>query len=1109
MSSLFLLGSPAAQPGEPGRSAPTLRRKEWALLAYLVATGRPHPRRSLARLFCPEAADPDAALRVLLSRIRRQLAPELILTEGDTIRFNPSAAWVDYLEFTTVLDGEVARHPLKQLETAVILYRGEFLQGLSLADSPEFEMWLLGRRAQAGQLYERGLAEITTRLIGRGSHQAALQPVQQLLHHNPLLEEAHAQLIYLYTQLGRRQAALDQYELCRELLWRELAVEPSPELKALVEAIRAGRPALSFPAVPTNQEAVLPSPAVAFAGRQTELEQLQTVWQRAVAGQGSVLLVAAEAGGGKSRLMEEFGRRLPAGSFLTGRCYESSAILPYHPWIELLESRLAAIGPAGLQERSPFVQDYLARLLPGLAQRLGRFSPALPTGSGELAHLFAAVTDFLWPPTAAAPVLLFIDDLQWADETSLRLFHHLARRAAQAGFLLVGAYRSEEVEDNPGLATLLADLRRLSPHLLALQPLPPAAIGDLAAQLWPRLPEGYRSHVTPMLVQATGGNPLFLTELLRELAHSRQLPAELPVPATIRDLIRRRLEQLPHRGRQVIEALAILAVPATLNEAQQTSGRSDDEVVLAIDLGLRRGLLLAQTDHHLVHYDFKHDLIRQAVISQLTPIRRSLLHRRVATMLAPIATRLAPHQRQALAGHITRHALAGQNFPLVFQWAPLAAAHASRLYAFGDAFQALEVASQAFDQLRRDPAFDLAAGERQLIEILLNRAALIPHVAGPPIAELGRLVQQATDLLARYPDRRLQAMSYLRQSDYWVASNEYEAAAEVALVAAEQYRALGDRAGAAAGLSQAGSCKITISQNKTGRGYYEEALQLYQAEGDTAGESRCLSGLAWCELNLGEVEFALSHLHRALQISEQQADRLGQARTNYTLAAAWDFYYDAEKVREFAQKSAQIYRDIGHTLTEQRPLFYLGVAHHIAGELAEAQAVYEQVFKEADTYDDHWLAGWTAQLLGRLALGRGHIVEADHWLRYAVQSRQQSGEVANLITDLAWLGRLSLAQGQPATALDYTSRAIVELKKVEGEVYVWEMPDVFLCHAEALAASGRHSEARSAMQRAYDTLMGFTQQIQNPQVKEHFLSYRANRRLIAAWQTGKIPPLSV
>jgi tetratricopeptide (TPR) repeat protein len=246
-----------------------------------------------------------------------------------------------------------------------------------------------------------------------------------------------------------------------------------------------------------------------------------------------------------------------------------------------------------------------------------------------------------------------------------------------------------------------------------------------------------------------------------------------------------------------------------------------------------------------------------------------------------------------------------------------------------------------------------------------------------------------------------------------------------------------------------------------------------------------------------------------LAISEQQADKLGQARTNYTLAAAWDFYYDAEKVREFAQKSAQIYREIGHTLTEQRPLFYLGVAHHIAGELAQAQAVYEQVFQEADTYDDHWLAGWTAQLLGRLALGHGHVVEAEQRLRYALQSRRQSGELANLITDLAWLGRLSLAQDQPGTALEYTSRAIAELAKAAGEVYVWEMPDVFLCHAEALAANGRYPEARNALQRAYDTLTGFTQQIQDPQVKERFLNYRVNRRLIAAWQTGKIPPLAV
>ncbi|MCI0399101.1 MAG: AAA family ATPase, partial [Chloroflexi bacterium] len=1083
-------------------------------LAYLVATSQAHHRGTLASLFCQEAAAPTRTLRVLLSRIRGQLGTEMIVTEGDTVRFNRPAAQVDCLEFVRVLEGNLARQSLAQLEAAANLYRGEFLAGMGLPDSPEFEIWLLGQRSQMRHLYERGLAEIVARQMAQEAYEAAIQRAQQLLQSNSLLEEAHAQLIWLYAQTGRREAALGQFELCRELLWRELAVEPTPELSALVAAVLSGRPAAAFKVTPATLVATTLPQAPDFVGRETELGQLQAAWQAALDGRGSVVLVAAEAGGGKSRLVQEFGRLLPAGSFLVGHCYESTTALPYHPWTEVLEARLGALDDASLKRLSPFVQEYLARLAPGLAQRLGRRLPQTPpTGSGELEHLFAAISEFLFQlpgrSEAASPSLIFIDDLQWAGEMSLRLFHTVARRAGQARLLLVGAYRSEEAEDAPGLPTLLSDLQRLASHRLALRPLPPAAVSALAEQLWPKLPEGYRSHVAAMLAQATGGNPLFVTEVLRELAHATQLPAELPVPATIRDLIRRRLSQLPETSRQVIEAMAVLDSPATLDEAQQTSGRSDDEVALAIDLGLRRGLLQTQTDNHLVRYDFKHDLIQQAVVSQLSHVRQSLLHRRVANMLAQIAARLAPQQRQAIAGRITRHALEGESFQLVFQWAPLAAAHASRLYAYSDALQALEAASQAFDQLHRYPGFDLAAGERRLIEILLNRAALIPHVAGPPPEELGQLVQQATDLLARYPDERLQAMSYLRQSEYLVASNAYERAAEVALAAARQYLDLGDRCGAAAGLSQAGSCKITISQNKTGRRYYEEALKLYQAEGDVAGESRCLSGLAWCELNLGEVEFALTHLTRALEISEQQADRLGQARTNYTLAAAWDFYYDAEKVRDFAQKSARIYRDMGHSLTEQRPLFYLGVAHHIAGELVQAQAMYEQVFREANAYDDHWLAGWTAQLLGRLALGRGDMAGAARWLGYAAQSRQESGELSNIISDLAWLGRLSLALGQVIVALEHTGRAMAELEKVQGEVYVWEMPDVFMCHAEALAANGRQAEARVAVQRAYDTLMGFSKQIQDPRVKERFLSYRTNGRIISTWQTGKIAPLSV
>jgi predicted ATPase len=143
--------------------------------------------------------------------------------------------------------------------------------------------------------------------------------------------------------------------------------------------------------------------------------------------------------------------------------------------------------------------------------------------------------------------------------------------------------RAEEADDNPALLTLIHDLRRSGPLIsLALPPLAAAAVDSLIAQLWPELPPGQRlPHIRDTFIKATGGNPLFVTELVRELAHSAALPAPLPIPPSLHDLIQRRLRQLSASGRQVIETLAVLDAPATLALAQQSSGRSEDETATA------------------------------------------------------------------------------------------------------------------------------------------------------------------------------------------------------------------------------------------------------------------------------------------------------------------------------------------------------------------------------------------------------------------------------------------------------------------------------------------------------------------------------------------------
>lgn len=995
--SVFLLGPVEALLGDTKekRAQALLRRKSRALLAYLAATTQMHHRESLANLFCQEAAAPLRALRLLLSRIRTQVGPFILHTQDDYVSLNHQAVWVDSREFERVLQQDLSQQPLPVIESAVALYRGEFLEGLSLPDAAEFELWLLGERARMRQLYERGLMEIVTRLTGRESFDAAISHARQLVQSNPLLEAAHARLIWLYAQTGRREAAVAQFQFIRELLQRELAVEPTPELQALYEEVITGR----LPAWRVAAPVIAPAWALSadFVGRQTELAQLGEIWQAAQQGQGGVVLVAAEAGGGKTRLLQEFGRSLVEGSFQVGRCYESNQVLPYHPWIDLLETKLSMMRESELADLSPFVCDYLTRLLPGLARRLSRGFAAPPTAggkSGELEHMFTAIYEFLCTSAVPnRPPVLFIDDLQWADETSLLLFHFLARRAGQAGIMLIGAFRSEEVEDDPALQTLLHDLARLGAQRIELRPLTTPDIEVLAAQLWPTLSEAHRLAAINLIARSTGGNPLFITEVLRELAGTSQLPAEMPVPSSIRDLIAHRLANLSHSGRQVIEALSIFHSSATLTEVQQVSARSEEETAQAIDLGLRRGLLQAEVDARPARYNFHHDLVREAVMGQLSHARRELLHRRVARALEPAGAKaavLAYHW--GMAGDTAKEG----------HYAALAGEEAAAIFAHDEAVRYFERA-----------------------------LALLP--------ETTRAVEVKNKL-----------------ADIWVITGKWieaEAMYRQALVAAER---LGDlslqahsRALLARLLSRKGLLQEALAELQQARVAYE-----------TLGERKEIAGIIgtmgiifW---QMDEFDRALACYEEALQIERRLGNQANIAIWTANIANVYHDRRDYEKALAGYNESIRIHQQLGSKLLLGVSISNLGNTYRDMGDYRRALECYEQALQHRHSLDDKAGVATVAVNMGKLYAKTGKYTAALLCFRQALQIDLMLDRRESIADTVGQIGKLFLAEKEYEQALDYFDLSIPLLRSVEAKYYLCEQ---LVAKASALFERNRYDEA--------------------------------------------------
>ncbi len=292
-----------------------------ALLGYLAVTGRPHSRPALAGLLWGDMPEPRARMNLskTLSNLK-QLAGDHLTITRPTIAFNRTASYsLDVETFTATLENPKA--PIEQVQAAVELYHGDFLDGFYLRDALEFEEWTLTQRARLRELALQTLHRLSLYHTQRGQvgRKAALDYTSRLLTLEPWREEAHRQMMLLLCLTGQRSAALAQYETCCRLLADELGVEPEPATIALYEQIRGGQlsqepephqvgaeltAAPALPGIPAPLRNLPPQPTL-FIGREAELAEISALLIEPAC---RLLTLVGPGGIGKTRLAIEAAR---------------------------------------------------------------------------------------------------------------------------------------------------------------------------------------------------------------------------------------------------------------------------------------------------------------------------------------------------------------------------------------------------------------------------------------------------------------------------------------------------------------------------------------------------------------------------------------------------------------------------------------------------------------------------------------------------------------------------------------------------------------------------------------------------------------------------------
>ncbi len=1016
---------------------PLRLRKNQALLVYLAVNPGAHSREHLSGLLWGEEPEKRARhnLRQAVWQLRRSLPEGLVAAERLSLALRADLCQVDALRLEeAVARAKSAPSSLEaqpEWETAAALYRGEFLAGFRLPDAPVFEEWTARYRAHLHEMAIFALRSLARYHEQRGEYEVSLRYLRRQLRLEPWWEEGHRAVMRLLALTGQRSAALAQYRACRRLLQEHLGLEPLEETRALYAKLvseRPPRPRQEAAARARRAPICLP-----FSGREEEHARLADWWEAAQAGEGGLTLLAGDAGVGKTRLMEEISRYVEArgGLVLRGRCYEFGNAVPYQPLADALRAHLevprARLSDIWRAELSPLLPE----LRPAAAPPGGGITS--PDESAARQRLFEAAAHLLQAYTVQ-PVLLFLDDLHWADTATLDLLHYLIHRLSAAPLWFAGAFR-------PGEVNAAHPLRRLQRHLsrehrlrrLALAPLSEDTVYAMARAL---TSAEDAPALGRFLHRESEGNPFILVETLNAMQESGFLapleggrwrwegePSRNIVPASVQDVILQRVERLRPEARRLLSLAAVIGRRFDLPLLRAAAGSLAPAVETSLEEWRERRLVLPSPEED-DRYDLSHDKIRTVIYGALDRRRRRELHLQVGQALETLFARRTEEVCEQLAYHYEQAGEVNRALPYL----AAAGEKAAALYAHTEALdfyeRGLSLAARNAPLRRR-----ILLGRGRSLRFLNRYAEAI--VAWQEVmrrAEGDVLSARAANALSRlYFDRReydrsrrwaLQAQTWAQESGapletaqarhtqahIELRQGNLQRAAALFEALLSSYREREEMSGAAACLQRLGDIAIKRNQYPRALSRLEEALSLYRAAADRQGEAACLQLCGLAHWRQGNNQAAEEQFSAGLEIYRRIGDREGEALALKYLGMALIVQNALPATQSAWEESIAIYRSLGLERQAALGMHNLGILHHVQGRFATARRLLEESLTVSRTAGDRLGEALDRGWLGNVLYAQGAYEQARRHLELALEIDREMGGGEEETWHWAWLG---------------------------------------------------------------------------------------------------------
>lgn len=1046
------------------------------------------------------------------------------------------------------------------LEAAELL-GGEFLEGLYLENNLRFETWLLAERERWRERAEAVLTHTCDQLIVRGRYAEALPYGRRILQNAPWHEEAQRTVMRLLAWTGQRESALMQFELCRQALTEELGIEPSSETQELRRRIEARELEMPYPPPAYLAEGMQKRDDArpAFVARERELARLNGFLETALAGQGQVVFITGGPGRGKTALMDAFARQAVAAHpdllIARGSCDAYSgmgdAYSPFRDVMAMLTGDVEAKWSAGtisgelarrlwyalplviqvLLEHGTQLFDVLVPGPPVLARALAAAPAGSPwlaqlqermerlhgeTAGAERVHVYEQLTNVLRSVAEQRPLMLFLDDMQWVDSTSIGLLFHVGRRLPEvsARILIVCGYRPTEIVRDlrtgrhPLLKVLSEFKRTFGDVWLSLNWADDSEgrrfVGALIDTESNQLDEAFRTS----LFERTGGHPLFTIELLRAMQERGDLVKggdgcwrkgpELDwqvLPARVEAVIEERIEQLAPELQEILTVASVEGEVFTAQVVAHVRNMEEGSLLRLLAQDLERRYRLAQEQEvtqtsqgNIVRYRFGHALFQEFLYRRLGRGERRMLHGAVAASLEEVFA----GELEAMAVQLARHYDRAGDYGNALRAFTLAAKHAAGIYANDEAIAHF---SRAIDLAQRVPSEAMAMAR------LHRGRGLAYGMAGQ--FDQARVDQETALRMAGAADEpEMEWRAMIELGKLW-ASRDYSRAHAYYEQALKVARQMDNSVAVGSSLNRMGNWHANNEEPMKALVHHQEALRIFEELEDRPNLAITLDLLGIARLLAGDFGASVAHYDRAIELFRELDDlpRLASSLMGRAVTATAPAFLallpapDSLDPLDDFQAAVQIAQKIGSFPDEAWSTWPLGLLHTVRGEFGQALESGERGLQIASGIEHReWIVGnrfargvlfiellaaeearqelieglalaeelcsqyWINHISG--ALVKSHMLlgewsEAKQCLKSAIGSGASMDTTGKRYCWARW-AELALIQGDSARALNITKRLIASAVGMEpGRVVTF----LWLLKARALAALRRNEEA--------------------------------------------------